>query len=358
MLIYNIGQLLALPGLHERAFLRVEDGRIAEIGPISQVPAIQDQDIDARGQVVMPGFVDCHTHLAHAGGMDGSFADRCNAVETITEANLRTAIESRLAFMESLGTTTVEIKTGYATSDAAVRKCLAAIPKRPGVVITEMSPLANSVEPSWLLDYNPRFIDALCDPEGLSVDRLRAPLASMTTPIKLHVCVSAPGDGLPLALDLDAVSVEHLLYATQRDIDLLARSKTIAVLLPAMAFLSKAGRFAPARALLDSGVTVALATDANPGDSPTYSMPFVMQLAMSEMKMTAFETICAATLNAAKAIHEDRRVGSLEPGKDADFLILASNDYRELPPVERVFKSGRECLRTCAGDASAPASFF
>jgi len=358
VLIYNIGHLLQVPGIFQNAFLRVENGKIAEVGLMSQAPAIQDQDIDALGRVVMPGFVDCHTHLAHAGGMNGSFAGRCNAVESISEVDLRQAIEDRLSFMESLGTTTVEIKTGYANSDEAVRKCLAAIPKRLGVVATEMSPLANVTSPRWLLRENVRFVDALCDPEGLNPDQLRAPLRMMHTPIKLHVCVSAPGDGVPLALDLNAVSVEHLLYATQRDVDLLSRSKTIAVLLPAMAFLSKAGRFAPARALLDSGVAVALATDANPGDSPTYSMPFVMQLAIGEMKMTAFEVICAATLNAARAIHEDHRVGSLVPGKDADFLILASKDYRDLPPVQRVFRSGRECLRTCAADASAPASFF
>jgi imidazolonepropionase len=198
----------------------------------------------------------------------------------------------------------------------------------------------------------------LCDPEGLSVDQLRAPLASMKTPVKMHVCVSAHSNGVELALDVNAVSVEHLLHANQRDIELLSRSNTIAVLLPAMAFFSKAGRFAPARKLLDAGVTVALATDANPGDSPTYSMPFVMQLAAREMQMTPFEAICAATLNAAKAIHEDHRVGSLVPGKEADFLILASKDYRDLPPVERVFKSGQECLRTYAADASTPASFF
>jgi len=161
-----------------------------------------------------------------------------------------------------------------------------------------------------------------------------------------------------LAVDEDAVSVDHLLYASQREVKLLSRSKTIAVLLPAMAFYSKAGRFAPARDLLDAGVIVALATDANPGDSPTYSMPFVMGLATREMKMTAWEVICASTLHAARAIREDHRVGSLEVGKDADFLILDSNDYRDLPPIDRVFRSGRECLRTYDGDASVPASFF
>ncbi len=367
MLIYNIGQLFIVPELIENAFMRVESGRIAEIGLMPQAPLVQDQDIDAKGRVVMPGFVDCHTHLAHAGGIHGNFADRCNAVEAISDADLRDAIDTRLHLMEQLGTTTVEVKTGYATSSAAIHKCLASIPKRPGVILTEMSPLADSSAPRWTLAENPRFVDALCDPDGLSPEQLREPLFSMKALqawIKLHVCVTAPGDGVKLALEMEAVSVEHLLYASQRDIDLLGRSKTIAVLLPAMAYYAKADRFAPARALLDAGATVALGTDCNPGDSPTHSMPFVMHLAMREMRMTAEEVICAATLNAARSIREDHRVGSLQFGKDADFLILATKDYRDLPAVmgsnlvERVFRSGRECPRTYAADASTPASFF
>jgi len=115
VLIYNIGQLLQVPELFENAFLRIENGKIAEVGPMSRAPTIQVQDIDAKGQVVMPGYVDCHTHLAHAGGMNGTFADRCNAVEAISESDPRASIEARLSFMESLGTTTVEIKTGYVT---------------------------------------------------------------------------------------------------------------------------------------------------------------------------------------------------------------------------------------------------
>lgn len=354
MVVFNIGQLLTMPGRFgfvSQAWMRVEAGTVREIGPMSQTPEIGDNDVDAQGKVVMPGFVDCHTHIANAGGMQGTFADRCRLVEEIAEADLQDRIEAQLSLMLQLGTTTVEVKTGYATSREAIVKCLGAVPSRPGVVLTEMSPLADASSPRWTLAHQPRFVDALCDPEGLSVEQLREPLhamRAMQADVKLHVCVTAPGDGVALALEMDAVSVEHLLHASQRDVDRLGRSSTIAVLLPAMAYFTRAGRFAPARAMLDAGATVALATDCNPGDSPTHSMPFVIHLAVREMKMTTEEALTAATFNAARAIREQNRAGSLEAGKDADFLILATDDYRDLPMVmganlvERVFRGGLE----------------
>jgi len=336
-------------GLLPKAWIRVEQGKIANYGPMSEAPPVVDADIDARGKVVMPGFVDCHTHLVNAGGMCGTFADRCRLVEEISEGDLRSRVKAELELMLRLGTTTVEIKTGYATSAAAIVKCLGAVPVRPGVVLTEMSPLADSSRARWTLAHQPRFVDALCDGDGLSVEQLREPLHAMRvleSRVKLHVCVTGPGDGVPLALEMNAVSVEHLLYSSQRDITLLGKSNTIAVLLPAMAYFSRAGRFAPARALLDAGATIALATDSNPGDSPTHSMPFVIHLAVREMKMTAEEALMAATIHAARAICEDHRVGSLASGKDADIVVLAADDYRELPLamgsnlVTQVFRGG------------------
>ncbi|MEO5951896.1 MAG: amidohydrolase family protein, partial [Chloroflexia bacterium] len=229
MLIYNIGQLLTMEsgiGLVQKAWLRIDGGKIAGYGAMTDGLSIEDHDVDVKGQVVMPGFVDCHTHLANAGGIQSTFADRCRLVEEIGDADLRDRIEAQLKLMLRLGTTTVEIKTGYATSPAAISKCLAAVPVRPSVVLTEMSPLADSSAPRWTLAYQPRFVDALCDPDGLSPEQLREPLHStraLQAGIKLHVCVTAPGDGVPLALEMNAVSVEHLLYASQRDIQLLGR---------------------------------------------------------------------------------------------------------------------------------------
>lgn len=352
MRIFNVGQLLTMEGglgLLENAWVEFESGRISALGPMSSCPEIGDSDLDARGQVVMPGFVDCHTHLANAGGIHGSFSDRCRLVEEIPAESLRDRIEAQLHLMLRSGTTTVEIKTGYATSPQAIEKCLAAVPRRPGIVLTEMSPLADSSAPRWSLAHQPRFIDALCDPDGFSPEQLREPLHSMRAleaRVKLHVCVTAPGDGIPLALEMNASSVDHLLYASGRDVELLGRSKTVAVLLPAMAYYSRAGRFAPARALLDAGVTIALATDCNPGDSPTHSMPFVIHLAVREMKLTPAQALIAATIHAARAIGEDHRVGSLVPGKQADLLVIATDDYRDLPAamganlVQTVFHGG------------------
>src|SRR5689334_20515986 len=147
MLIYNIGQLLTMEngvGLISKAWLQIDHGKVTGYGPMSDRLSIGDDDVDAKGQVVMPGFVDCHTHLANAGGMQGTFTDRCRLVEEISDADLRDRIEAQLELMLRLGTTTVEIKTGYARSPAAIRKCLGAVPVRSGVVLTEMSPLADS----------------------------------------------------------------------------------------------------------------------------------------------------------------------------------------------------------------------
>lgn len=361
MLIYNIGQLLTMEqgiGLHTSAWLRMEAGKIHSFGPMSACPDVSDDDVDARAQVVIPGFVDCHTHLANAGGAQGTFADRCRLVEEISLEDLRARIEAQIELAVASGTTTIEIKTGYATSQAAIEKCLRAIPNRPGIVRTEMSPLADTSRAHWTLRDQPRFIDALCDPEGLSVEQLRKPLLAAGVRPKLHVCVTARSEGIALALEASAISVEHLLHATQHDIDLLSRSKTIAVLLPAMAYYTKAGRFAPARALLDAGVEVALATDYNPGDAPTHSMPFVVHLAVREMGMSTDEALCAATIHAARAIAEDQRTGSITVGKDADLQLLATRDYRDIPLtmgaslVERVWlRSEPAYPRTCAADA-------
>jgi len=339
MRIFNIGQLLTMRdglGLIENAWLEFNNGRITALGPMSQVPAIEDEDIDAHGNVVLPGYVDGHTHLAHAGGIHDTFQGRCQRVEKISDQDLAANIEQQLKAMLRLGTTTVEIKTGYATTTQAIHKSLAAIPTRRGIVRTEMSPLANASAPHWTLAHQPTFIDALCDPDGLSVEQLREPLKAMRTlqaKIKLHTGVTARNEGVALALELEATSVDHLLHINQRDIDLLGRSSTVAVLLPAMPYYTKVDHFAPAQALLAAGATIALATDANPGDSPTLSMPFVIHLAVREMHLTPEQALQAATIHAARAIDQHHRVGSLEVGKDADIQILATNDYRDIPAV-------------------------
>jgi imidazolonepropionase len=339
MRVFNIGQLLTMRdglGLLEKAWLEFHHGRITALGLMSEHPSIEDDDIDAQGHVVLPGYVDCHTHLANAGGLHDTFHGRCQRLEQISDQDLAARIDQQLTSMRNLGTTTVEIKTGYATTTEAIHKSLAAIPNRRGIVRTEMSPLANASAPHWTLAHQPTFIDALCDPDGLSVEQLREPLhtmRAMQARIKLHTGVTANSRGVPLALELEATSVDHLLHISQHDIDQLSRSSTIAVLLPAMPYYTRADRFAPAQALLDAGATIAIATDSNPGDSPTLSMPFVIHLAVREMHLTPEQALQSATIYAARAIDQHHRAGSLEIGKDADLQILITNDYRDIPAV-------------------------
>jgi imidazolonepropionase len=147
---------------------------------------------------------------------------------------------------------------------------------------------------------------------------------------KFHLGIDGPITNLAEALAQEPISVEHLLHASDADIALLAQSKAVAVLLPAMPYYTRAGRYAPARKLIEAGVTVALGTDANPGDSPTDSMPFVIHLACREMGVSVEEAIRMATLNAAKAIGIDSEVGSIEIGKRAFLQILATDDYRDV----------------------------
>lgn len=335
-LIYNIGQLLTMRDGWEvvcDAWVSMENGRIVGVGKMGELSSLPEQATHAQGRVVMPGFVDCHTHLLHAGGLHGEFAERCRRVEEASEEELRANVERQLAWMERMGTTTVEMKTGYATSVAAVAKCLAAAPRRRGVVVTEMSPLRLTNEPRWGLGEGVRFVDALCDPEGLSAEQLKEPLRAIQqrgVGIKLHVDVTGEINGVDLAIEVGARSVEHLLHSSPATLERVGRAGMTAVLLPAMAYYTRAERFVDARKLIESGARVALATDANPGDAPCWSMAFVVHLAVREMGMTHEEALCAATRNAAYAIGEELRVGTIEAGKDADLVMLDTDDYRDV----------------------------
>lgn len=347
-LIYNIGQLLTMRDGWEvvcDAWVSMENGRIVGVGKMGELSSLPEQATDARGRVVMPGFVDCHTHLLHAGGMHGDFAERCRRVEEASVEELRANVERQLTLMERMGTTTVEMKTGYATSEEAVGKCLEAAPRRRGVVLTEMSPLADTSAARWTMGEGVRFVDALCDPEGLSARQLREPLRTVRgVGIKLHVDVTGESDGVELAIEVGAHSVEHLLHSSTATLERVGRAGMTAVLLPAMAYYTRAGRFVNARKLIDSGARVALATDANPGDAPCWSMAFVVHLAVREMGMTHEEALIAATRNAAYAIGEQERAGTIEAGKDADLLLLDTDDYRDVATmpgtnlVERVWR--------------------
>jgi imidazolonepropionase len=320
LLIRNIGQLWWGGGeLRTGVALRLREGRITALLPEGDAAALREETIDAEGGVVLPGWVDPHTHLPHAGGIQGSYADRCAALEAISEYALERAMRRRMEWMAQSGTTALEMKTAYASTAAGEAKCLRVMKRlressRSIVRVTLMDPIGDCAGAD--------FVDSIGYSSARAMGLQRR---------KFHLGIGGPIGDLPEALAQDPISVEHLLHASDADIALLARSPAVAVLLPAMPYYTRAGRYAPARRLIEAGVTVALGTDSNPGDSPTDSMPFVIHLACREMGVSVEEGIRMATINAAKAIGIDNEVGSLEIGKRAFLQILATDDYRDIP---------------------------
>lgn len=320
MLIRNIGQLWCGEGeLLGGHGLRVVEGRIADIVPERELRWSGEAVIDAEGGVVLPGWVDAHTHLPHAGQIQGSFRDRCAALEAIPEEALERAMRRRIEWMAQSGTTALEIKTAYASSVEGEAKCLRVMRRlrasSPSILrVTLMDPIGDSAGAD--------FIDSI----GYSAAR-----AAGAQRRKFHLGIEGPITNLAEALAQNPISVEHLLHASDADIAMLARSQAVAVLLPAMPYYTRAGLYAPARKLMEAGVTVALGTDSNPGDSPTDSMPFVIHLACREMGVRVEEAIRMATLHAAQAIGIQDEVGSIEIGKRAFLQILATDDYRDIP---------------------------
>lgn len=179
-----------------------------------------------------------------------------------------------------------------------------------------------------------RFADFVCDETVFSPEQSRQFLEAARAlgfPLKVHAGQFRGNGGVRLAVAMNAVSADHLDYADQRDVEVLAGSKTMAVLLPGSSFYLGSGRHAPARALIEAGAAVALATNLNPATSPTYNMQMVVALACMGLRMSPAEALCAATFNAACAIGCEQGVGSLEAGKTADLLVLNAADYREIP---------------------------
>ena len=179
-----------------------------------------------------------------------------------------------------------------------------------------------------------RFADVYCDAGAFTLAQARCYLeraAALGFLLKIHAEQFEHTGAAQLACELGAVSADHLEQATAEDIAALARSETVATLLPGSVFHLGLERYAPARELIDAGALVALATDFNPGTSPTFSMQMVVSLACTEMRMTPAEAISAATINGAQALRMADRIGSLEPGKSADLIVLALSDYREIP---------------------------
>jgi len=368
--------------------LLVRDGRVVAIGAGLHDDAARV--IDASRYVITPGFIDSHTHAVfggwraaeyelrsrgvgymeiarRGGGINASIRD----VRAMSELELIERARPRLAQMLALGTTTVEIKSGYGLSVEHELKQLRVIRALRQQCAIEIVPtflgahefppeyrddrdgyvdlIVEKMIPAVAAEQLAVFCDVFLEPGVFTTDQARRILVAARDhgmKLKLHADEFENGGAAELAAELGAVSADHLGAISEAGIDALARSGTVATLLPAtLLFLGKQ-KYAPARALLERGATVALATDFNPGTAPTPSMPLVLTLASSLMGMTPIEGLYAATAAAARALDLPAGIGTLTRGAPADILLWDAVDYREiayrfgaLAPVA-VFKAG------------------
>jgi imidazolonepropionase len=370
----------------------VFDGsRIAWVGPDSQLPDLPiSEKLDAGGRVALPGLVDSHTHLIFAGEridefeqrLEGKSYQEINAsgggimatvrrVRASSRDELKALARPRLQRLLRFGVTTVEAKSGYGLTSADELKCLEAIAELNAEGPVELVPTflgAHAVPPEFMND-RPGYINLLCQemlpevarknlaafcdvfcergvfsvPES---ERILQRARDLGLGLKLHADELSDLGGAELAVRHGAASADHLLCVSEAGMEALASGQTVATLLPGTAlFLGLS--FAPARRLIERGAVVALASDCNPGTSPTQNLLLIGSLACTQMKMLPAEVVNALTLNAAAALGASDRLGSLEVGKQADAALFDVADYRQLfyefgvDHVWRVFKRGR-----------------
>jgi imidazolonepropionase len=378
----------------EKGAIWCRDGLIRAVGPEEEVlrslpPSEPDQEADLEGRCVIPGFVDPHTHLCFAATREREFSLRLQGVEYLEilhrgggilstvrsvretdEQELFRSTRQRALSALRFGTTTVEIKSGYGLDTETELKMLRVI-RRIGretpldVVPTFLGAHAvpedyrdrsdafvdlviEEMIPAVVRQGIARFCDVFCEKGVFSVEQSRRILQAATAAglgAKIHADEVHDLGGAGLAAEVGAVSAEHLLAASEANLRSMARAGTIGVVLPATAY-SLRKPFAPARTMIERGVPLALATDCNPGSSYTESMPFVFGLAVLLMGLSVEEALTAATLNAAYAVGMAQRVGSLDVGKQADFLVLEGETPAVLAyhaganPVVQVYKKG------------------
>jgi len=371
----NISQLATCPakseqqdaGLIEQAALVFENQQIVWVGREQDLPAqYADKDsVDCRQKLVIPGLIDCHTHLCFGGWRGDEFEMRLQgrsyqeiaaagggirstvaATRTDSAGQLKQKALLALEGMLDLGVTTVECKSGYGLERDAELKQLEVYRQLDEQQAIDLVPtfLGAHMIPDEYKDHREDYIRLLCEvliPEiseqklaqfcdvfveegAFSITEARHILTTAKNAglgLKIHADQLSSGGGAQLAAKLGAVSAEHLEYADQQGIDALARAGTVAVSLP-LASLYLGERYVAARQMLDSGVKVAVATDFNPGSAPSYHLPLAMTLACINQRMTPQEVLMGATTIAAGAISAEQRVGSLLPGFNADITII------------------------------------
>jgi len=363
-------------GIIEDGAVLIDNSKIAGIGTTYELrkQSKNTEELDCRNKIILPGFVDSHTHPVFANprlidfekriagatyeeiaAAGGGIRSSIRGVRESSVDQLANHVLNALDEMSAHGTTTVEAKSGYGLDLASELKSLEAIQQAEerwlGTVIATL--LGAHVVPPEHRD-NPDeyvrivcdemipaaaqrklagYVDVFCERGAFTPQQsLRILRAAVANGLKTRVHVGQhTRTELALFAEFNPASVDHLDHLTDADIAWLAKTDTVATLLPAANYFLGLSTFPPARKLIDSGVAVALATDYNPGTSPTTSMPFVLSVACTHMKMSPAEAITAATINGACALDLQHRKGSLESGKDADIAIFDAEDYRELP---------------------------
>ena len=412
MLIHSASQLLTLSGGPQRGHdlgrlsiiangaVLIQDEKIIALGHSDDLrAAYQDEpSLDASGRVVMPGFVDPHTHAIWAGDRAAEFELRLqgktyleilaagggilSTVRATRSASLDKLLDQtrpRLWGMFNHGTTTAEVKTGYGLRNATELRMLQALlildvegplevaftfmgahaiaPEYEGdpdgytdLICQTMLPMLCEWWPLHAPHHPLPFVDVFCETGAFNLDQSRRILKTageLGFPLKIHADEFDNLGGASLAAELGAVSADHLVATSSKDIAALAASDTVAVALPCTPFGLSESHYTPAKQILDAGGVLAIATDLNPGTAWCESMQFAIALACRYMRLTPAQAIAAATINAAAAIARHEQVGSIEPGKQADLLILNVSDYRHLGYrfganlVETVIKKGR-----------------
>jgi imidazolonepropionase len=376
------GDALRNLGVVKNGAVLVREGVIVAVGPRAKVesyPVARDAEpFDAGGRVVLPGFVDSHTHLIHAASRAEEYELRIqgasyeeiaqrgggilNSVSKLRRATADALKQRALLALKQFaahGTTTLEAKSGYGLDVASELKILK-LHKELGeeqpleiastflgahVVPKEFRGGANGVEryidllieklmPEIAAQKLAGFCDVFCERGAFSVAQSRRILEAAARHglrPRLHAEQLSHTGATRLAVSLGAASCDHLEKINSADMRALAKSETVATLLPGCDFHLGLKQYAPARPLIDAGAIVALATDYNPGTSPTASMPMILSLACTQLRMTPAEAIAAATINAACSLGRQRQIGSLGAGKQADLAIFEVDDYREIP---------------------------
>lgn len=393
LIVKNIGQLVTMAGdvprrgkmmqelgIIESGGIAVSNGEIIGVGTSDEIErktplALNCRVLDGMGCLVTPGLIDCHTHPVFANTRESEFEMRLQGLSYMEIAQAGGGIRSSVRDLRAMpadtlmqktrkrfdrllahGTTTIEAKSGYGLSTESELKSLQVIRDLKDLHPLETVPtflgahevpdeyrsrreayvelVVNEMIPAVAKAQLAEFSDVFCEEGVFSIDesrRIQQAAKEAGLKLRFHADEFQTSGAAELAVEMGAVSADHLMFVSETGIRMLSQGNTVAVLLPGTTFSLGGNSYAPARRLIESGAVIALSTDCNPGSSCTESLPAIMTLAAVNMKLTAAETMSAVTVNAAVAIDRAGSLGQLVVGKQADFVLWDAADYRELP---------------------------